>query len=258
MLTRRGWTYAVLPYPGYGVDGSARVLGRVVLAPAGTEPSAVRGVAGWRRLLTLQRSRVPVSVALPAGPDVQEHVVRSDRGGMIDVVLPAPSTPGTATVAFRAGGRGPVHAPVHVADPDARVGIVCGIDGTALVTGLRHPLRAAWRTAARAFAQRRPVEGAADLLTAFLREEFPGVRWFLVGDDGEDDPAVCADFTREHPDAVVAVALRQVGPTASPRPRDAGEQQEEVAGVPVLRGRDGHELLRRYRALGRDGEPAVC
>ncbi|ABS03586.1 phosphatase domain-containing protein [Kineococcus radiotolerans] len=178
VLERRGWSYAVLPYPGYGVDGRARVLARVVLAAPGREPSSVRGVAAWRRLVTLQRSRVDIEVAVPgsgAGAGTV-HRVRSGPGGLVDVVLPCTVEPGTHAVTFRVGERPPVQAPVHVADPHARTGIVCDIDDTALVTGLRRPLSAAWRTLTRAFAQRAPVEGMADLLTAFHEEH--------GGDDG--------------------------------------------------------------------------
>lgn len=311
VLRRRGWTYAVLPYPGYGVDGSARVLARVVLAAPGREPSTVRGVAGWRRLVTLQRSRVAVQVSA-AGQDTV-HEVRSGPGGFVDAVLPWSFAPGERTVTFRVGDREPVEAPVHVADPDARTGIVCDVDDTALVTGLEHPLGAAWRTMSRAFAQRAPVEGMAHLLVAAhaehgsdhspvvylstgpwnfngplarfldrhgfpagplllthwgpsdagvfrdgrahkrrslqrLRADFPGVRWLLVGDDGENDPEVYADFAREHPQHVLAVALRQVGPRAAATAGDAAVGTVDGTRVPEVRGTDGHRLLRGLRA----------
>ena len=37
---RRGWTTAALGYPGYAARGRARVRGRLLLAPAGTDPNA--------------------------------------------------------------------------------------------------------------------------------------------------------------------------------------------------------------------------
>ena len=316
VLERRGWSYAVLPYPGYGVDGRARVLARVVLAAPGREPSSVRGVAAWRRLVTLQRSRVDIEVAVPgsgAGAGTV-HRVRSGPGGLVDVTLPCTVEPGTHAVTFRVGERPPVQAPVHVADPHARTGIVCDIDDTALVTGLRRPLSAAWRTLTRAFAQRAPVEGMADLLTAVheehggddgpvvylstgpwnfnepltrflqrngfpagpllqtdwgpssegffrdgrahkrrslqrLRADFPEVRWLLVGDDGENDPAIYEEFAREHPQHVLAIALRQVGADVGPD-TTGGATRTEIRGgtVPVVRGTDGHVLLQRLRA----------
>ncbi|MEZ0165760.1 App1 family protein [Kineococcus sp. LSe6-4] len=309
-LRRRGWSFAVLPYPGYGTPGQVRVLARVVLAAPGREPSDVRGVAAWRRLVTLQRSRVDVEVGTDGGQTTS--TVRSGPGGLVDAVLPWSLPPGTHPVRFRVGDRPEVGATVHVADPGAGAGIVCDIDDTALLTGLKHPLSAAWRTLTRAFAQRAPVEGVADLLAAVhgahgehapvvylsngpwnfaepltrfldrhgfppgpllltdwgpspegffrdgrthkrrslqrLRAQFPAVRWVLVGDDGEADPVVYGDFAREHPGAVEAVVLRQVG--ADVGPGTAREAPAEVVGgsVPVVRGPDGHVLLRRYRA----------
>lgn len=46
-----------------------------------------------------------------------------------------------------------------------------------------------------------------------LRREFPTLRWFLVGDDGQHDPEIYGDFAAEHPDGVDAVAIRQLSPT---------------------------------------------
>ena len=307
VLQRWGWSCAVLPYPGYGAGGSTRVLARVVLAPPGREPSEVRGVAAWRRLVTLQRSRVDVEVT--AAGQGEGHRVRSGPGGFVDATLPWALEPGERTVVLRVGRRPPVEATVHVADPAARTGIVCDVDDTALVTGLAHPLRAAWQTMSRAFAQRVPVEGMADLLSAahaqlggtgtpvvylsngpwnfngplvrflarcgfpagpllltqwsptdqgFFRDgrahkrrslrrlhaDLPDVRWLLVGDDGEHDPAIYEEFAREHPDHVVAVALRQVAVGAASAP-----VAEHHGPVPVVRGPDGHALLERLRPV---------
>src|SRR5918994_1648818 len=46
----RGWTTAALGYPGYAAGGRARVRGRLLLAPTGTDPGARSDVPGWRRL----------------------------------------------------------------------------------------------------------------------------------------------------------------------------------------------------------------
>jgi len=306
VLARRGWSSAVLPYPGYGLGGSTRVLARIVLAPARRQPSEVRGVTAWHRLVTLQRSRVDVDIT--AEGQTEEHRVRSGPGGFVDAALPWTLEPGERTVVLRVGRRPPVEATVHVAAPGARTGIVCDIDDTALVTGLQHPVRAAWQTMSRAFAQRVAVDGMADLVTAAhvqlggtgtpvvylstgpwnfngplarflarcgfpagpllltqwgptpegvfrdgrvhkrrslqrLRADFPDVRWLLVGDDGEHDPATYEEFAREHPEHVVAIALRQVGVSATPT------GAEEDAPVPVVRGADGHVLLERLRPV---------
>ncbi len=48
-----------------------------------------------------------------------------------------------------------------------------------------------------------------------LAEEFPDIRWLLVGDDGQHDQEIYGDFVSSHPDNVAAVAIRQLSPTQS-------------------------------------------
>ncbi|MHA7304197.1 App1 family protein [Arthrobacter sp. TMN-49] len=43
-----------------------------------------------------------------------------------------------------------------------------------------------------------------------LAREFPGVRWLLVGDDGQHDPQIYADFARTHAAQTAAIAIRQL------------------------------------------------
>ncbi|TNM61958.1 hypothetical protein FHN55_16755 [Streptomyces sp. NP160] len=80
------------------------MLARVVLAPPGREPSSVRGVAAWRRLVTLQRSRVTVDVAADGLEGV--HQVRSGPGEFIDARLPWAGEPGPRTVVSRPDSEG--------------------------------------------------------------------------------------------------------------------------------------------------------
>lgn len=100
---RRGWSPAVLPYPGYGGHGRVRVLGRVLLAPAGTHPAARRGVPGWQRLLTLELPDVDVEV------DVADERVttRSDEAGLLDVTLDAAPRPAPAAARLTVGPAAP-------------------------------------------------------------------------------------------------------------------------------------------------------
>ncbi len=46
-----------------------------------------------------------------------------------------------------------------------------------------------------------------------LAADFPGIRWVLVGDDGQHDPEIYAAFARAHPDRVRAIALRELTAT---------------------------------------------
>ncbi len=57
-----------------------------------------------------------------------------------------------------------------------------------------------------------------DHKTATLRRlarEFPQIRWLLVGDDGQHDKEIYAEFVAEHPDHVAAVAIRNLSATQS-------------------------------------------
>lgn len=45
-----------------------------------------------------------------------------------------------------------------------------------------------------------------------LASEFPGIRWLLIGDDGQADERIYGDFARRFPEHVRAVAIRQLTP----------------------------------------------
>ncbi|MQA32242.1 App1 family protein [Modestobacter roseus] len=298
---RVGWTPVVLAHPGYGSDGRARVLGRVLLAPAGAHPEARRAVPGWQRFLTLESPRTEVTVEL-AG---QRRTVVSDDDGLIDVTLDL-SLPdaGAVPVVLRAGDR-ESRTVVHLASPEAARGVVCDIDDTVLVTGLATPLRAAWRTFVKPMSRRRAVPGMAALLHELtagspsvpvvylsngpwnlagplarfleragfprgallltdwgptpdrwfrdgqahkrtslrrLATDLPGVRWTLVGDTGEHDPALYEEFARAEPARVAAVLLRDV--------RDTSTRTARFGGVPVVYAPDGTALAGALPAAG--------
>lgn len=291
----RGWTPAVLPYPGYGGHGRVRVLGRIVLAPVGTDPAARRGIPGWQRLLTLELPDVDVEVSVGG----QSTTARSDEAGLLDVTLTSSPSAGPAEAVLAVAERSTT-AVLHVAADSSRMGVVCDIDDTVWVTGLHHPLRAAWRTMARASGGRRAVPGMSNLVngvtalepggpvvylsngpwnlagpvTRFLErkgfpagallmtdwgitprtwfrdgrahkrsslqrlaQDFPDVRWVLLGDTGEHDPELYAAFAEQHPGRVAAIGLRQVQPGTDAAP------STQAAGVPVHRGADGDRLL---------------
>ena len=100
-----------------------------------------------------------------------------------------------------------------------------------------------------------------------LRREHPSVRWTLVGDDGQRDPQIYADFAAAHPDAVSAVAIRQLSvaqrvlasgtPTPSATPQSTLETAETETSpaargpaLPWVSGSDGYELMAALRAAG--------
>ena len=87
---------------------------------------------------------------------------------------------------------------------------------------------------------------------ARLADEFPGVRWLLVGDDGQHDEEIYAEFAAAHPEHVAAVAIRRLSPTqsvlAGSMPGPTGDSAAAgPAGRPWLYAPDGAGLWRLLR-----------
>jgi phosphatidate phosphatase APP1 len=86
-----------------------------------------------------------------------------------------------------------------------------------------------------------------------LAEEFPDVKWLLIGDDGQHDEALYGEFAREHPENVAAVCIRQLSPSeavfaggrSSPLDDDSSPD-----GVPWLYASDGAGLAEQLTAQG--------
>ncbi|TWS23872.1 DUF2183 domain-containing protein, partial [Tsukamurella conjunctivitidis] len=91
-----------------------------------------------------------------------------------------------------------------------------------------------------------------------LATDLPQVRWILVGDDGQRDPAIYAEFAREHPDRVAGIAIRslseleQVLAHGSRVPLVPDALWSVPAEIPVWYGRTGEELLASMRRGGID------
>lgn len=78
-----------------------------------------------------------------------------------------------------------------------------------------------------------------------LASEFPDMEWLLVGDDGQRDPRVYAEFAREHPGHVRAIAIRQLSTDEQVLVRGAVVAPPaggRVVGAPEVRAPDGHGL----------------
>jgi len=87
---------------------------------------------------------------------------------------------------------------------------------------------------------------------ARLAAELPGVRWLLIGDDGQRDPEIYEEFAAHHPAAVQAIVLRQLTPTehvlssGTPVPSEA---PHEAVAIPHVSAPDGYGIgdeLQRY------------
>ncbi|MDQ1724220.1 MAG: hypothetical protein QOG52_1248 [Frankiaceae bacterium] len=312
LLVARGWSPRVLGYTGYGTSEWVRVLGRVVLAPRGRRGQAPDErpdpERGWRAFLSVPVPRHHVRVEL--GGEV--HEVVTDRGGYIDVRVPASLEAGWHPVTLRTAGDFAANCDVRIIPPGTRLGVVCDIDDTVVVTHLPRPLLAAWNSFVLMEHARRPVSGMAGLLQTvqavdadapviylstgawnvaptvarflarhafppgpllltdwgptntgwfrsgsehkcsalrLLADELPDIQWLLVGDDGQHDPKIYADFASERAGAVRAVVIRQLTPveqvlaSGTPGPAADSDGRTAPAAVPWVTGPDGQALL---------------
>lgn len=162
---RHGLVPTVVPFIGYGTPSWARVIGRVVLmAPEAASPNPGAKLRGWRSFLAATVNSAEVE--LLAGNKVL--TIRSDRGGVIDTVIPVGLEPGWRAVIVRIGEQSS-EIPIEVVDEDARLGIVSDIDDTVMVTALPRPFLAAWNTFVIDENARRPVAGMAVMYDRVLR-----------------------------------------------------------------------------------------
>ena len=83
-----------------------------------------------------------------------------------------------------------------------------------------------------------------------LVEEFPKVRWLLIGDDGQHDEQRYTELVLQHPAHVAGVAIRQLttGEAVLAGGRAAHDDHENA--VPWVYGADGAELAERLADAG--------
>lgn len=93
---------------------------------------------------------------------------------------------------------------------------------------------------------------------ARLAQDFPQIKWILIGDDGQHDPAIYDQFSRSHPENVEGIAIRQLTPTESILShgpiREIDPQRIQRTVNPALSfnvsGKDGVEIGAKLRARG--------
>jgi phosphatidate phosphatase APP1 len=77
-----------------------------------------------------------------------------------------------------------------------------------------------------------------------LAADLPWIRWVLVGDDGQHDPRIYADFARERPDVVAGIAIRRLTATQQVLTANAQRSDKQVrpSSVPTVTAPDGDGL----------------
>ena len=317
VLRSRGWLPRPTGFTGYGTTEFARVYARIQLRRPHRDGALAAPIQdledfltrrGWRAFISAPDAGVPVKVTLGEAA----IMARADRGGYVEQVITGHGLePGTHQVTFECPGGATAQAEVHIAEPDARIGLVSDIDDTVISTHLPRPLIAAWNTFVLTEQARDVVPGMADAYRAlladhpgapvfylstgawntqpflhrFLRrhefpagallltdwgptntgwfrsgqehkarhlerlaQEFPHVRWVLVGDDGQHDPVIYDAFAESHGAHVAAIAIRQLTVIEQALSRGLPVALAELVrkhrgSVPVLAAPDGFGLL---------------
>lgn len=90
---------------------------------------------------------------------------------------------------------------------------------------------------------------------ARLAEEFPQMRWLLVGDDGQHDETRYQEFAAAHPNNVAAVAIRQLTAGEAVLAGGRSSHDPHADGAPWVYGLDGAELAEQLAELGMLGSP---
>lgn len=207
---KRGLKPTVLPFPGYaGVDW-VRVLGRVLIVPPVRQRTAgeYASVRGWRSFAAVPVGFAQVSITI-AGVT---HDVVSDRGGVIDTVLPSHLEPGWQTLTMSVEGGEPVETRVFVVGPHVRFGVVSDIDDTVMVTTIPRPLLAAWNSFVVDEHARQPVPGMAVLMERLVRDQ-PGAPVIYLSTGAWNIAPTLIRFLSRHLFPPGAMLLTDWGPT---------------------------------------------
>lgn len=85
-----------------------------------------------------------------------------------------------------------------------------------------------------------------------LAQDFPNTRWVLIGDDGQHDPEIYAEFAQKHPGNVAAIAIRELsaGEAVLAGGRAHEERLRGLKDVHWVQAPDGAGLSSQLSALG--------
>ncbi|WP_040164196.1 App1 family protein [Microbacterium gorillae] len=199
----------ITPFPGYGSTSWVRVLGRVLIVPPRprTASGEYASVRGWRSFLGIPVGFAQVTVTV--GGDVHELV--TDRGGVLDQVIPARLEPGWQTVRMAVEGAA-VDAQVFIVADDVRFGVVSDIDDTVMVTALPRPFVAAWNSFVVDEHARLPVPGMAVLMDRLMRTH-PGAPMIYLSTGAWNIAPTLTRFQQRHLFPPGSLLLTDWGPT---------------------------------------------
>lgn len=171
---RAGNEPTIVPFVGYGTTRWVRVLGRALyktmlfselVETFRGDQRATSPARGWRSFTSVPISGARVRVEV--GGEVFE--VACDDGGVLDVQLEVSLEPGTHRITLRVPGSEPVVSEVFVVPDGQRIGVVCDVDDTVMVTALPRPLLAAWNSFVISEHARMPTPGMAVLMERIHR-----------------------------------------------------------------------------------------
>ncbi|MDI2097910.1 App1 family protein [Ruicaihuangia caeni] len=83
-----------------------------------------------------------------------------------------------------------------------------------------------------------------------LAEEFPDLKWLLIGDDGQHDESLYSDFAEQHPDAVAAIAIRRLSPSEAVLAGGRHKSEPRDDRAPWIWAPDGAGLADHLEELG--------
>lgn len=214
VLEALGWDLRIQPFHSYGSTSQVRVLAKVLYGRPGTPANLhdrplhdMRTLAarGWRNFASQVAPHRWVNLELGG----RTERARTDRSGIIDVMLDVALPPGRHTVRISSHEGNAVTGDVTVVDPATLRGVVSDIDDTVMVTWLPRPLLAFWNAFVLTQSSRRPVPGMPMLYQQIRRTEpnapfvylstgawnvFPVLRRFLYKNGYPDGPLLLTDW----------------------------------------------------------------
>lgn len=171
-VNKRGWKRTVIAYDSYGTGTFIRVLARTVLTKTGQPAADMHAsIRGFRSFGAVPLKNATAWVRVNG----REHMVTSDRGGIVDAVIPGDFEPGKVDLEIWTQGSLVDTATAYIVAEDQKFGIISDIDDTVMVTALPRPFLAAWNTFVLDEHARSPVAGMSVLYDRlmYLRPKSP-------------------------------------------------------------------------------------